>query len=131
MKACTACFRLGINSTSFVEVLVWADESEARQALAELMCQPCSRRCAMRHLAVMYDNAAETWRCVGPPEPPPPTLSELLRELYPRDCDARDPERWPLDPMNDEPLGCPARHNGVRNRARNGERLALAQGLAR
>ena len=32
MKACTACFRLGINSTSFVEVLVWADESEARQA---------------------------------------------------------------------------------------------------
>jgi hypothetical protein len=128
MTVATVCVCGGAALGKLVEVLRWDSVDDARAALSELMSVPCSPRCKMHHLVVVHDG--DQWHTAGPPEPPPPPMAEALAQCYPRSWADRSPETWPLDPMNNEPLSGPQPANGLRDRMRNGERLALRQGLA-
>lgn len=94
-----------------MEIVAWADVSEALDAVRTLFDRPCAARCQGEHLLVFTDvTAIHARKIVGPPQPKR-SLGALLTELYPSRLNGNGhstldstPELWPIDPELNPPL---------------------------
>jgi hypothetical protein len=126
MAAATVCVRGG--AREFLEIVLWESADEARQALTELLDIPCSRRCQMRHFAVVvHENGV--WRATFPAPAFPSSLAEQLEACYPRETVNGEAAAWPAPAILNQPLSCPAPPSLLPQRMARGEALALAQRL--
>jgi hypothetical protein len=109
------------------EITVWRDQEEAALAERILCAGGCGPWCEHVHAIAWADGTGFHVRS-GVHDAPRPSLSEELRQLYPRD--GRTPEHLPVDPDFNEPLGKPRVGSDMHDRIQRGERLALRRLLA-